>query len=175
MKLSPIVAGLMLLALTGAEATESGMPLHQTPQPLPEIAFKDEQGTALTLSAWRGKLVVLNVWATWCGPCRKEMPTLDRLQGLLGGDRFEVVALSIDRAGAGVVRKFFDEIDIRNLKIFIDETGRASRDLKVLGLPATLLIGRDGRELGRLVGPAEWDAPEMIEFFETLIAKHKET
>ena len=173
MKLSPIVAGLMLLALTGAEAAESGIPLHQTPQPLPEIAFKDEQGAAVTPSAWRGKLVVLNVWATWCGPCRKEMPTLDRLQGRLGGDRFDVVALSIDRAGAGVVRRFFDEIDIKNLKIFIDETGRASRDLKVFGLPATLLIGPDGRELGRLVGPAEWDTPEMIDFFETLIAKHQ--
>lgn len=150
------------------------MPMHDTPRAVPEIAFTDGEGEPLTLDAWRGKIVLLNVWATWCGPCRAEMPTLDRLQARLGGDRFEVVALSIDRAGVRVVAKFFEKIGIKHLRIFIDDSGKAARDLKVVGLPATLLIGRDGRELGRLVGPAEWDTPEMIAFIETVIANQQE-
>jgi thiol-disulfide isomerase/thioredoxin len=171
------VLSLLLGALLSAgvvSAEQSTMPLHERPQPLPPIAFTDESGRPLTLDDWRGKVVLLNVWATWCGPCRAEMPTLDRLQAELGGDRFEVVALSIDRAGVGVVRKFFDEIGIEHLRIFVDDTMKISRDLKIFGLPATLLIGPDGRELGRLIGPAEWDAPDMIAFFRTTITNDKQ-
>jgi thiol-disulfide isomerase/thioredoxin len=144
--------------------------MHEAPRPLPEITFEDGNGDALTLADLRGKTVLLNIWATWCGPCRAEMPTLDRLQAALGGAAFEVVALSIDRAGTGVVRRFFDEIGISHLRLFIDETGGALRTLKVFGLPATILVGTDGRELARLLGPAEWDTPEMIAFFEEVIA-----
>jgi len=100
------------------------------------------------------------------------MPTLDRLQAKLGGPGFEVVALSIDRAGPTAVRKFYEEIGIKSLAIYIDGSGKATRTLKVVGLPTTLLIGADGREIGRLVGPSEWDAPEMVSF----LRKHiKET
>jgi thiol-disulfide isomerase/thioredoxin len=167
-----IVWILLGVAIAPASASTS-IPLHETPKPVPEISFHDEQGNALTLEAWRGKIVALNIWATWCGPCRAEMPTLDRLQGLLGGDRFDVIALSIDRAGVGVVRRFFNEIGIELLAIFIDDTGRSARDLKVFGLPATIILGPEGRELGRLVGPAEWDTPEMFDFFMALIANHQ--
>ncbi|MCC6206422.1 MAG: TlpA family protein disulfide reductase [Hyphomicrobiales bacterium] len=167
--LAGIVVALPLA--TGALAQEGGgMRLHETPQALPEIVFADEQGAPLTLDAWRGKVVLLNVWATWCGPCRAEMPTLDRLQAAIGGEKFEVVALSIDRAGTGVVRRFFDEIGIGHLRLFIDESGTALRTLKIFGLPATILVGTDGRELARLLGPAEWDTPEMIAFFKEVIA-----
>jgi thiol-disulfide isomerase/thioredoxin len=156
---------------TAAQAQErGGMRLHEQPQPLPEIVFSDDEGARLTLDAWRGKVVLLNVWATWCGPCRAEMPTLDRLEAALGGEAFEVVALSIDRAGTGVVRRFFDEIGISHLRLFIDETGATLRTLKVFGLPATILVGADGRELARLLGPAEWDTPKMIVFFKEVIA-----
>lgn len=173
MRMLPTMLLLAVLGLPGAKAAEPvSIPLHETPRPLPGLTFTDGEGQPRTLADFRGKVLLLNIWATWCGPCRREMPTLDRLQARLGGDRFEVVALSIDRAGIGVVRVFFDEIDIEHLRIFIDESGRAARDLKIFGLPATLLIGRDGRELGRLVGPAEWDTPEMIDFFETVIAEH---
>lgn len=168
---------LLLMALSISRVPAAGpptMPLHDTPRAVPEIAFTDGEGEPLTLDAWQGKIVLLNIWATWCGPCRAEMPTLDRLQAHLGGDRFEVVALSIDRAGVRVVAKFFEKIAIEHLRIFIDDSGKAARDLKVVGLPATLLIGRDGRELGRLVGPAEWDTPEMIAFIETVIANQQE-
>jgi len=147
-----------------AEKSVEGFAIHDSPMPIPELAFQQRNGSPATLENFRGKVVLLNIWATWCVPCRKEMPTLDRLQGKLGGPGFEVVALSIDRAGVEVVEKFYREIAIKNLPIYIDVTGKATRTLKVVGLPTTLLIGPDGREIGRLVGPAEWDAPEMIAF-----------
>lgn len=166
------VLALVLELGTSVAAEPSMMLLHETPNPVPSIAFTDENGNAQTLEAWRGKVLLLNIWATWCGPCRAEMPTLDRLQATLGGEDFEVLALSIDRAGDSVVRKFFDEIGIEHLDIFVDKTMKVSRDLKIFGLPGTVLIGPNGQELGRLIGPAEWDAPEMIAFFENIIAKH---
>ena len=164
---------LLLVTLIGPAAHAAGpdpIPMHETPQPIPTVAFADAAGNPLTLDHWRGRVVLLNIWATWCGPCRAEMPTLDRLQATLGGKRFEVLALSIDRAGVDVVRKFFDEIGIAHLRIFIDETMQVSHDLAILGLPATLLVSPNGRELGRLLGPAEWDTQEMIAFLETVIA-----
>lgn len=149
--------------------TKSFMELHEKPQVLADIVFQDETGGPLSLKDWRGKIVLLNVWATWCGPCREEMPTLDRLQEKLGGDRFDVLALSIDRGGVVVVRDFYDEINLQNLEIWIDPTMRASRAMNVIGLPTTLLIGPNGKELGRKIGPAEWDAPNAITFFEKII------
>lgn len=168
-----LVLGLLFPAFVLA-GEPSLVPLHDTPQPLPDISFANERGDQVTLDRWRGKVVLLNVWATWCGPCRDEMPTLDRLQSTLGGDQFDVVVLSIDRAGVSVVRQFFDEIGIMHLDIFIDETMKASRDLRIFGLPGTLLIGPDGREIGRLIGPAEWDTPTMIAFFQGVIEEHSE-
>jgi thiol-disulfide isomerase/thioredoxin len=145
------------------------MTLHDAPRPLPEISFTDETGGSLTLNSYLGKVVLLNIWATWCAPCRTEMPTLDRLQARLGSDRFEVVALSIDRAGVGIVRKFYDETGIKHLKLVIDQNGRAMQALSLLGLPTTILVGPGGLELARHIGPAEWDLPEMRAFFEHAI------
>lgn len=143
--------------------------IHQEAKALPEVRFKDGAERELTLADFSGKVVLLNIWATWCAPCRHEMPTLDRLQGKLGSDAFEVVALSIDKAGAGTVRKFFEEIGVEHLSLYIDESARAAHALKAIGLPATLLLNREGQEIGRLVGPAEWDTPEMISLFESVI------
>lgn len=142
----------------------SGIPLLDLPRAVPDIRFADGDGRARSLADFRGKVVLLNIWATWCGPCREEMPTLDRLQATLGGPGFEVVALSIDRAGPDVVRKFFGEIGVENLSLYIDSTGKVSRDLAVVGLPTTLLVDAEGSEVGRLIGPAKWDAPEMVTF-----------
>lgn len=133
------------------------------PVPLPELRFTDGEGRPLTLAGFRGRIVLLNVWATWCTPCREEMPTLDRLQARLGGPDFEVVALSIDHDGIAAVRKFYREIGIKHLRIYIDPTTEATARLNVLGIPATLLIDREGREIGRVLGPAQWDAPEAVE------------
>ena len=164
----------VLALLTGpfglAIAGPTEIPLLEESGVLPKIEFFDESNKIVTLEKWSGKVVVLNIWATWCEPCRTEMPTLDRLQGKLGGERFEVVALSIDEAGLGVVKQFFEEIDVKNLGLYIDSTYKAVEQLSVLGLPATILIDINGQELGRLIGPAEWDTPEMIAFFEEIIA-----
>ncbi len=141
--------------------------MHEAPRPLPEIKFEDGNGHALTLTDLKGKTVLLNIWATWCVPCREEMPTLDALEAELGGPTFEVVPLSVDRAGPDVVRKFYAEIGIEHLGLYIDATMRASFNLQAPGLPTTLLIDSEGRELGRLVGSAEWDTPEMIAFLNT--------
>ena len=170
-----IAIGLLYFLTTASAAfaeTKPFVPLHKTPQALTDISFQDETGRPLQLSDWHGKIVLLNVWATWCGPCREEMPTLDRLQEKLGSGRFDVLALSIDRGGAGVVRDFYNEIGLQHLQIWIDPTTKASREISVIGLPTTLLIGPDGKELGRKIGPAEWDAPEAIAFFRAIIDKH---
>jgi thiol-disulfide isomerase/thioredoxin len=148
----------------------SGFALHPEPRQLPSFGFKDAMGRSLTLADFRGKVVLLNLWATWCPPCRKEMPTLDRLQARLGGPDFEVVALSVDQGGPAVVKAFFDQIDARALTLYIDESTEVLSALGILGVPATLLIDREGREVGRMSGPAEWDSPEMVRLIETQIA-----
>jgi thiol-disulfide isomerase/thioredoxin len=144
--------------------------IHETPQPVPEISFQDGSGQRMTLADYAGKVVLLNIWATWCAPCRKEMPTLDRLQAELGGPDFEVVALSMDRKGPDVVTKFFGEIGVKHLALNIDTSSQAMFALGAVGLPLTLLIDREGREIGRLIGPAAWDSPEMMAFVRDRIA-----
>ncbi|MGH6885371.1 MAG: TlpA family protein disulfide reductase [Geminicoccales bacterium] len=136
---------------------------------MPEITFDDAEGRTLTLADFRGKVVLLNIWATWCVPCRREMPTLDRLQAELGGPDFEVVALSIDRKGLPAVKEFYEELGLQELGIYVDPAGKASRELNALGIPTTLLIDGKGNELGRLAGPAEWDSPGMVEFLRGFI------
>lgn len=143
--------------------------LHEAPKALPGIQFEDGEGQARKLTDLHGRIVVLNVWATWCVPCRREMPTLDRLQTELGGADFQVIALSIDRGGAEAVRKFYAEIGIRHLAIQLDTAGAALQTLGIIGLPTTLLIDREGREIGRLIGPADWDTPEMVAFLKSFI------
>jgi thiol-disulfide isomerase/thioredoxin len=171
-----LIGALLWFAAVSAGAAEPPMVLNETPKPLPEINFTDGTGHARTLADFKGKVVLLNVWATWCGPCRKEMPTLDRLQAALGGPDFEVVPLSIDRRGLEVVNKFYAEIGIEHLARYLAPSASEAFDkLSVFGLPATFLIDRQGRELGRRDGPAEWDSPEMITFFKSTIAKQKET
>lgn len=145
------------------------MSLHDRPQSISDIRFKDASGHDLFLERFRTKVVLLNIWATWCVPCRREMPTLDRLQDKLGGPDFEVVALSIDRGGIEEVAKFYAEVGVKYLSMYIDSSGKAARDLGAVGLPTTLLIDRKGREVGRLIGPAEWDTPEMIALIKTRI------
>ena len=132
----------------------------KTPEAMPEFVFLDASGKQRSLKDWRGKVVLLNLWATWCIPCRKEMPGLERLQKDLGSDKFEVVAVSVDRTGIDGAKKFLDGIKVAGLGVFSDPTVRATSTLKAIGLPATLLIDREGREIGRLTGPAEWDSAE---------------
>jgi len=136
------------------------------PRDLPEIHFADEEGHELTLGDFGGRVVLLNVWATWCVPCRKEMPTLDRLQARLGGKDFLVIALSIDREGVAPVKRFYQELKFEKLAIYVDPSGKGSRTLVIPGVPTTLLIDRQGREIARKMGPAEWDGQEMVSLVE---------
>jgi thiol-disulfide isomerase/thioredoxin len=133
---------------------------RKAPQALPEVKFQDAEGKERTLAEWRGKVVLLNLWATWCVPCRREMPTLDRLQQELGSDEFEVVAISVDRKGIEAAGKFLKEAKVGNLALYADPTVRLTSTLRAVGLPATLLIDAQGREIGRLLGPAEWDSED---------------
>lgn len=167
--------GIAILVASGVgiylAVSENGLPSSgaslmrpaSAPQPVPELRFQKAEGEPVALSDFRGKFVLLNVWATWCVPCRKEMPALDRLQQKLGGSDFVVVALSIDRGGPAAVRLFYEEIDIRTLDIYVDPTAEATATLKTVGIPTTLLVDREGRELWRKTGPAEWDSPQFLE------------
>lgn len=170
-----LATGLTATSWTTAVTQESlkNFIMHETPRPVSVIQFEDAQGKRRTLADFHGKVVLLNVWATWCAPCRKEMPALDRLQTALGGANLELIALSIDRGGVGMVRKVFDKFGIWKLAIYVDSSGAAKHELNIVGLPTTLLIDRDGREIGRLIGPAEWDSREIIEFIETKILNRK--
>jgi thiol-disulfide isomerase/thioredoxin len=132
------------------------------PKPVPELAFLDESGEQATIGDFEGDVVVLNLWATWCAPCRREMPSLDRLQAELAEDGLTVVALSLDRGDVARVREFYEELEIANLAIYRDPEGRAGRELGAPGLPTTIVIDRAGQEVGRVLGPAEWDSDEAI-------------
>jgi thiol-disulfide isomerase/thioredoxin len=132
------------------------------PRPVPELHFVDGDEQAMSLADFRGRAVLLNIWATWCVPCRKEMPTLDRLQAQLGGPDFQVVTLSIDHGGVPVVRQFYAELGLKALSIYVDQSAQAATALGTIGVPTTLLIDRQGREVGRKIGPAEWDSPQVI-------------
>lgn len=149
-----------------ASGNQLELSVFDQPHALPEVRFQDDQGRDLTLGDFRGRVVVLNVWATWCVPCRKEMPTLDRLQARLGGKDFLVVALSIDRKGVEAVRGFYQEVGVENLAIYVDPSGKGSHALAIPGVPTTLLIDREGREVARKMGEAKWDSPEMVSLVE---------
>ena len=156
----------ILLSLPQAEIGRSpDLPFARAikPRQLADLQFQDGAGRARSLADFCGKLVLLNIWATWCAPCREEMPALDRLQAKLGGPDFEVLALSIDQQGPEVVRRFFAEIGVKALALYIDPTAQAGFKLAIPGVPTTLLIDRDGREIWRRAGPAKWDAPEIAE------------
>ncbi|ORE97015.1 TlpA disulfide reductase family protein [Aurantimonas sp. 22II-16-19i] len=151
-----------MLSASATEAEDGVLfPMHETPQAVPDLRFVDGDGRETSLSAFEGTTILLNVWATWCVPCREEMPALDRLEAKLGSAAFRVVPLSIDRGGLEKVKAFYRELGLKALPIYVDETGKASQQLATIGIPTTLLIGREGQELGRLVGPAEWDSPDM--------------
>lgn len=139
-----------------------------TPRKIPEFTFVDDTGKTISLANFRGRVVLLNVWATWCPPCREEMPSLDRLNAERGGPSFEVVALSIDRDIA-LVAPFYREIGVKTLKGYFDPNARASAALGAFAVPATLLIDQQGREVGRALGPAEWDSAEVKALIDEVI------
>jgi thiol-disulfide isomerase/thioredoxin len=139
------------------------------PQAIPDLAFTGADGTQHHLSEWRGKAVLLNVWATWCAPCKVEMPSLDRLQAKLGGSIFAVLALSVDRTGIEKPAAFFSGNGIVHLAVYNDRESAVTAALRVSGLPVSVILDREGREVARLTGPADWDSPAIIAKVEEFI------
>lgn len=161
-----LVAGILLIA--GGFATYYALgarsavdKVYADLRPLPEIQFRNGADKTLTLSDFRGRVVLINLWATWCVPCRTEMPALDRLQAKLGGPDFEVVAMSID-SDMQAVRDFYQQYGIKSLALYHDSTTGVTSALGAIGTPTTLLVDHEGREVWRRLGPAEWDAPASV-------------
>ena len=131
------------------------------------LDFVDGAGAARSLAEWRGRVVLVNLWATWCAPCVEEMPALDRIAARLGGPDFDVVAISVDRQGAAVVAPFLGKLGLTRLAPYLDPSNAAVRVLGAPGLPVSVVLDREGRELGRVLGAAEWDSPA----FEALLRR----
>ncbi len=133
---------------------------------VPDLAFKDADGHGRTLADWRGRTVLLNLWATWCVPCRKEMPALDALESDLGGPNFEVVTINIDTRDPEKPLKFLKDVGIKKLAYYSDESAKVFQDLKMagkaFGMPTTLLVDRSGCEIGNMAGPAEWASDDGV-------------
>ncbi|MEO0393045.1 MAG: TlpA disulfide reductase family protein [Pseudomonadota bacterium] len=135
--------------------------LHDEPKPLPPLAITDEAGNPVDFADFEGRVVLLNIWATWCRPCIAEMPSLNALQARAAGSEFDVVPLSLDR-GPVVVQQFYKDYNLKNLLIFMDEDDAAVANLEVGGLPTSILVDHNGYEVGRLTGDADWNADEVI-------------
>jgi thiol-disulfide isomerase/thioredoxin len=134
--------------------------VHASPKESPAFSFTELDGTPRTLADFRGRVLLINFWATWCAPCIEEMPALDRLHAKLGGDAFAVIALSTDRQGRSLVEPFLGKLGLQELAIYLDSKSEAMRALGLRGLPTTILFDREGREIGRLEGAAAWDSAE---------------
>lgn len=130
------------------------------PETMPEVSLADASGGTKKLADFKGRVVLLNIWATWCLPCREEMPELDKLEGELGGKEFQVVAVNIDRGGSDKAAKFLADTGAKHLQLYSDPTGKLFSAVKAVGMPTSLLLDREGREIGRLVGPANWASPQ---------------
>ena len=140
-------------------------------QPAPDLSFSDPEGRSISFAELEGQPLLVNLWATWCPPCRKEMPSLDRLEGAMGDDGFEVLVLSMDRASVGKIETFFDSIDVEHLEIYREPSLRIGTEAGVLGMPVTLVLDRQGREIARLQGEAEWDGPNAQTLLKKIVAE----
>lgn len=146
------------------------MALTKPPKPMPaDFGFLDADDKPLTLADYKGKVVLVNFWATWCAPCVKEMPSLDKLQGEIGKDRFAILPLSLDGPSRPKVKPFYEEKKLANLGIFFDKNKKAMQSLDVSVLPTSILVDKDGREIARLEGEADWDKPEALALMKAVV------
>jgi thiol-disulfide isomerase/thioredoxin len=142
--------------------------LAPSTRPRPTTTWKDASGKNLTLADFSGKVVLVNYWASWCPPCIRELPSIDRLQASLGGDNFTIVAINIDRGGKPIARRMVKRLKIKHLTLYLDRESNSARSLGVRSMPTTFVFDRKGREVGKLEGGAEWDdkaAVELINYF----------
>jgi thiol-disulfide isomerase/thioredoxin len=147
----------------------------RSPIPLTTVAFRDGDGKERTLGDWKGKTVLLNLWATWCVPCKKEMPALDELQKKLGGSDFEVVAVNIDTRNPDKAKTWLTDTGIASLTYYADNSAKIFQDLKekgrAFGMPTTILVDKNGCEVATLAGPAEWASGDAVKFIEAALGR----
>jgi len=156
-----------------AQGEVAALTMATTPLRLPDLAFEDADGKPKKLSDWRGKTVLVNLWATWCVPCRKEMPALDSLQTKLGGKDFEVVAINIDTRDAEKPKNFLKDGNLTRLSYFSDQKAKVFQDLKnigkALGMPTSVLVDGQGCEIANIAGPAEWASDDAIKLIKAAV------
>ena len=159
------IAGLAIFSSAAQYGHANGLPLIEFPvKPLaPAMQLQEYEGKAFNLETYRGRVVVVNFWATWCSPCIREMPSIQKLSKLLSKESFAVLALSQDIQGWSKIRPFIQKYQLNDLPIYNDPKLSGAKKFAVKGLPTTILLDRDGRELGRLLGHAEWDSKEAID------------
>ena len=138
------------------EGSMKKLVFHSAPQDASDAAFLDESEGEMTLDAFEGKHVLVNFWATWCAPCRKEMPALNALQTEFGGEAFEVVTIATGRNQPAAMRRFFEEVGVDALPLYRDPKQKLAREMAVLGLPITVILNPGGQEIARLRGDADW-------------------
>jgi thiol-disulfide isomerase/thioredoxin len=152
----------------------AALAVARTPFSVANLAFKDAAGRAHTLADWRGRTVLLNLWATWCAPCRREMPALDTLQARLGGPNFEVVAVNIDTRDPEKPLAFLKEIGVSHLAYYSDDSAQVFEDLKTegkaFGMPTTLIVNREGCEIADMAGPAEWASDDGVKLVSAVLS-----
>jgi len=151
-------AGFWVLPGLEGAGGHAGLALAES-ESVSEAEFRNASGEHLTLADFRGRVVLLNLWATWCGPCRAEMAALDRLQAMHQNDGLAVLAVSVDKSGSAAVQHFFEQKGLRNLTPYLDANGATVRAFGARRIPTTLIIDRDGNVVGSLVGPKQWDSP----------------
>jgi thiol-disulfide isomerase/thioredoxin len=156
-----------------AQGEVAALTMATAPLRLPDLAFEDADGKPRKLSDWRGKTVLVNLWATWCVPCRKEMPALDSLQTKLGGKDFEVVAINIDTRDAEKPKNFLKDGNLTRLSYFSDQKAKVFQDLKnigkALGMPTSVLVDGQGCEIANIAGPAEWASDDAIKLIKAAV------
>ncbi|MEL6647631.1 MAG: TlpA disulfide reductase family protein [Pseudomonadota bacterium] len=166
-------ANASLADVDAAKALRTGdmkkLVFHEDPQDVSATAFETADGSSGSLADYDGKIVVLNFWATWCAPCRHEMPMLSELQTELGGESFEVVTIATGRNPPQAMKAFFAEIGVDNLPLHRDPRSKIAREMGVLGLPVTMVLDQNGQEIARLVGDADWSSDAAKDIVRTLI------
>ncbi len=162
-------------ALAGSDrpplaGTMTEFKLAENPTPVPQVSFLDDAGQKLDLTAFKGKIALVNLWATWCAPCVKELPALQKLKAGHDNADFAVVTIAEDRGGAKTVLPYLENQGLTGLTRYLDPPSEVARGVKARGLPTTLLLDRDGNEVGRLEGIAEWDSPEAAALIDWYVA-----
>ena len=180
LKLIALYTALALSANSAAAGIDEAQPLregtmkkllfHGLGKNTSDAVITDAEGNEFTLADWGGKYVVLNFWATWCAPCRKEMPALDALQAELGSESFEVVTIATGKNPLPAITKFFDEAGITVLETWLDPKQKLTSQIGVFGLPITILLNPEGQEIARMRGDADWHSDEALAFLRAVIA-----